>query len=88
MSAELPRYAELQVTTNYSFLRSGSHPGELVLQAAALGHSAVGITDRNTLAGVVRAYAALKEFYEEHPTPLEEQTRLLVGARLETRDGY
>ena len=56
-------YAELQVTTNYSFLRSGSHPGELALQAVELGHCAIGITDRNTLAGVVRAYAALKEYY-------------------------
>ena len=59
-------YAELQVTTNYSFLRGGSHPGELVFQAASLGHYAIGIADRNTLAGVVRAYAAVKEFYEEH----------------------
>ena len=75
-------YAELQVTTNYSFLRSGSHPGELALQAVELGHTAIGITDRNTLAGVVRAYAALKEYYEEHPTPPEQQTKLLVGARL------
>ena len=53
-------YAELQVTTNYSFLRGGSHPGELVEQAIALGHTAIGITDRNTLAGVVRAYAEAK----------------------------
>ncbi|MBL6652875.1 MAG: PHP domain-containing protein, partial [Reyranella sp.] len=81
-------YAELQVTTNYSFLRSGSHPGELALQAVDLGHTAIGITDRNTLAGVVRAYAALKEYYEEHPTPPEKQTKLLVGCRIETRDGY
>jgi len=81
-------YAELQVTTNYSFLRSGSHPGELVLQAIDLGHTAIGIADRNTLAGVVRAYAAIKEYYEEHPTPPEKQIKLLVGARLETRDGY
>ena len=81
-------YAELQVTTNYSFLRSGSHPGELALQAVELGHTAIGIADRNTLAGVVRAYAALKEYYEEHPTPPEQRTKLLVGARLETRDGY
>ena len=58
-------YAELQVTTNYSFLRSGSHPGELVCQAASLGHYAIGITDRNTLAGVVRAYSAIKDYYEE-----------------------
>jgi len=82
-------YAELQVTTNYSFLRGGSHPGELALQAIALGHSAIGIADRNTLAGVVRAYAALKEYYEEFPDiPASARCRLLVGARLETRDGY
>jgi DNA-directed DNA polymerase III PolC len=81
-------YAELQVTTNYSFLRSGSHPGELALQALDLGHTAIGIADRNTLAGVVRAYAAIKEYYEEHPTPPEKQIKLLVGAHLETRDGY
>ena len=82
-------YAELQVTTSYSFLRSGSHPGELALQAIALGHSAIGIADRNTLAGVVRAYAAIKEYYEEFPDiPADQRCRLLVGARLESRDGY
>src|SRR5229473_664776 len=81
-------YAELQVTTNYSFLRSGSHPGELVLQAIDLGHTAIGIADRNTLAGVVRAYATIKEYYEEFPALEEKQITLLVGARLETRDGY
>ena len=82
------QYAELQVTTNYSFLRSGSHPGELVHRAIELDYTAIGIADRNTLAGVVRAYSAIKEYYEEHPTPKEEQIKLLVGARLETRDGY
>ena len=81
-------YAELQVTTNYSFLRSGSHPGELALQALKLGHTAIGIADRNTLAGVVRAYAAIEEYYEEFPAPREERFKLLVGAHLETRDGY
>jgi len=82
------RYAELQVTTNYSFLRSGSHPGELVYRAIELGHNAIGIADRNTLAGVVRAYAAIKEFYEDTAIPQESWIKLLVGARLETRDGY
>src|SRR5690606_31201476 len=48
-----PAYAELQVTTNFSFLRGGSHPHELVAEAKALGLSALAITDRNTLAGVV-----------------------------------
>src|SRR5881394_1593501 len=81
-------YAELQVTTNYSFLRGGSHPGELVFQAANLGHYAIGIADRNTLAGVVRAYSAVQEFYEETGIPQSQWIKLLVGARLETRDGY
>ena len=52
-------YAEIAVTTNYSLLRGASHPRELVEMAAKLGHAAIGIADRNTLAGVVRAYAAL-----------------------------
>jgi len=83
-------YAELQVTTNYSFLRGGSHPGEFVEQAIALGHTAIGITDRNTLAGVVRAYAAIRNYYEElkDPPPEEKWIELRVGARIETRDGY
>ncbi|HEU4826857.1 MAG TPA: PHP domain-containing protein, partial [Dongiaceae bacterium] len=82
------RYAELQVTTNYSFLRGGSHPGELVHRAIELGHNAIGITDRNTLAGVVRAWSAIKEYYDEHPVPEKDWIKLLVGTRLETRDGY
>src|ERR1043165_3804659 len=49
-------YAELAVTTNFSFLRGASHPSEFVEQAALLGHAAIGIADRNSLAGVVRAY--------------------------------
>ncbi len=82
------QYAELQVTTNYSFLRGGSHPGELVWRAIGLGHSAIGIADRNTLAGVVRAYSAIKEYYEDTAIPKESWIKLLVGARLEMRDGY
>ena len=69
-------YAELQVTSNFSFLRGASHPSELVLQAAALGHSAIAITDRNSLAGVVRAHVAAKE----------AGLRLVVGCRLDLRD--
>ena len=66
----------------------GSHPGELVFQAASLGHYAIGIADRNTLAGVVRAYSAVKEFYEETAIPEDSWIKLIVGARLETIDGY
>ncbi len=53
-------YAELRCRTNYSFLEGASHPDELVDQAAALGLSALAITDRNSLAGVVRAHVAAK----------------------------
>ncbi|MDH3702815.1 MAG: PHP domain-containing protein, partial [Alphaproteobacteria bacterium] len=70
-------YAELQVTTNFSFLRGASHPHELVARAAALGHAAIGVADRNSLAGVVRMHIAAKE----------AGLRLVVGARLDLEDG-
>ena len=70
-------YAELDLVTNFSFLEGGSHPSELVMQARALGLSAIGIADRNTLAGVVRAHTAAKE----------QGLRLLIGSRLVFQDG-
>jgi error-prone DNA polymerase len=70
-------FAELAVTTNFSFLRGAAHPEELVLQAKALGLAGIGVADRNTLAGVVRAHAAAKQ----------HDVRLAVGARLVFRDG-
>ena len=54
-------YAELQITSNFSFLRGAAHPEEIVLQASAFGYYAIGIADRNSLAGVVRAHIATKE---------------------------
>jgi len=54
-------YTELQVTTNFSFLRGASHPEELVTQAAALGYKAIAISDLNSLAGVVRGHSAAKK---------------------------
>ena len=72
-STQWPAYAELQTTTNFSFLRGGSHGEELVATAKALGLSGLAITDRNTLAGVVRAHAAAKE----------AGLRLIAGARLD-----
>ena len=69
-------YAELQVTTNFSFLRGASHAEELVAQAKALGLAGIAVTDRNTLAGVVRAHVAAKEV----------GLRLVVGARLDLED--
>ena len=69
-------YTELQVTTNFSFLRGGSHAHELAARAKALGLSALAVTDRNTLAGAVRAHIAAKQ----------EGLQLVVGARLDLHD--
>jgi error-prone DNA polymerase len=76
-------FAELCVTTNFSFLRSGSHPEEMVEQAAALGLAGIGIADRNTLAGVVRAHVKAKSLREEG----KPSVPIIVGARLVFRDG-
>jgi error-prone DNA polymerase len=54
------KYTELQCTSNFSFLRGASHPEELVEQAAAYGYRAIGITDRNNVAGIVRAHLAAR----------------------------
>jgi error-prone DNA polymerase len=53
-------YYELQVTSNFSFLRGGSHPEELIQRANALGYKGIAITDRNTFAGIVRAHKEAK----------------------------
>src|SRR3974390_2691891 len=71
-------YAELAVTTNFSFLRGASHPQELVARADELGLAAIGIADRNSFAGVVRAYDEARN----------RQIKLLVGTRLVTTDGF
>ena len=70
-------YVELQTTTNFSFLRGASHPDELVEQAAFLGYHTIAITDRNTVAGVVRAHAAGKK----------KDIRVIPGCRLDLLDG-
>jgi error-prone DNA polymerase len=79
-------YAELAVTSNYSFLRGASHPHELVEQALALGHTGIGIADRNTVAGVVRAHAAMEkarqDYRKAHGAKARLPFRLVVGARL------
>ncbi len=54
-------YAELQITSNFTFLNGASHPEELVERAVALGYRAMALTDRNTLGGMVRAHVAAEE---------------------------
>ncbi len=70
-------YAEFGVTTCFSFLRGASHPEEMVEQAAALGLAGIGVADRNSVAGVVRAHGRAKML----------GLRFAPGARLVFRDG-
>ncbi len=74
-------YAEIGITTNFSFLRGGSHPQDYVHEASDLRLPVIGIADHNTLAGVVRAYVEL-----ENPR-VEFRPKLLIGSRLVFRDG-
>src|SRR5258707_12211720 len=70
-------YAELAVTTNFSFLRGASTAKELVLRAKELGLKGLGIADRNSVAGVVRAHAMAKVI----------GFKIVVGVRLVFSDG-
>lgn len=72
-----PRYAELQVTSHFSFLRGASSCEELFSQAALAGIEALAVVDRNSLAGIVRAHEAAKT----------TGVRLIVGCRLDLVDG-
>ncbi|MEW6643272.1 MAG: error-prone DNA polymerase [Pseudomonadota bacterium] len=76
-----PVYAEIGITTNFSFLHGGSHPQEYVRQASALRLPVIGLADHNTLAGVVRAYSELGD------DKLVDKPKLLVGTRLVFMDG-
>src|ERR1700704_6858231 len=76
-----PRYTEIGITTNFSFLRGGSHPQAYVHQASELRLPVIGIADHNTLAGVVRAYKEL----ENHE--VKYKPKLLIGSRLVFMDG-
>ena len=77
MSGWNGEYAELGARTNFSFLEGASHPAELMMQARALGLAAVGVADRNTLAGIVRALMGAEK----------ADIRLVIGARLGFTDG-
>jgi error-prone DNA polymerase len=74
-------YAEIGITTNFSFLRGGSHPQAYVQQAGILGLPVIGIADHNTLAGVVRAFKELGN------PKIQHKPRLLIGARIVFVDG-
>ena len=72
----IPAYAEIGITTNFSFLRGGSHPQDYVRRASELRLPVIGMADHNTLAGVVRAYKEL-----DNPA-VKYKPKLLIGSRL------
>jgi len=74
----MSEYAELAVTTNFSFLRGASHAEELMERAAELGLTGIGVADRNSFAGVVRAHISAKDLV----------LKFFVGVRLVTCDGF
>src|SRR5215217_6920924 len=69
-------YAELHCKSNFSFLEGASHPDELIVRAAELGYAALAITDRESLAGIVRAHSAAKQL----------DFKLLIGAEIHPAD--
>ena len=74
-------YAEIGITTNFSFLRGGSHPKDYVHEAGNLRLAAIGIADHNTLAGVVRAFKELGN------PEIKHKPKLLIGSRIVFIDG-
>ena len=78
-AAAVMRYLEFAVASNFSFLRGASHPEELMVQAHAIGLAGIGLGDRNSVAGVVRAHLAKRE--------QNWRLRYHPGARLVFADG-
>lgn len=93
-ASSLPAYAELQCVSNFSFLHGASHPEQLVARAAALGYSALAITDECSLAGVVRAHIEARRHQlsliigSQFRVHTEEGDCLTLIALVMNRDGY
>jgi len=85
-------YAELHCISNFTFLRGASHPEELVARAAQFGYHALALTDECSVAGVVRAHVAAREFRDRLQLIVGSELRLLDGLRLvvlaRDRNGY
>ena len=73
----MTRYLEFAVASNFSFLRGASHPEELMLQAAHVGLDGLGLCDRNSLAGVVRAHLVKRE--QQLPLAFHPGARLVFA---------
>jgi error-prone DNA polymerase len=85
----LPDYAELHCLSNFSFLRGASHAEELVVQAQALGYTALAVTDECSFAGVVRAHVAARDLSKEMERlrPGSTRVKLIIGTEIVLADG-
>ncbi|NND96784.1 MAG: error-prone DNA polymerase [Pirellulaceae bacterium] len=81
------QYVELHCKSNFSFLEGASHPDELVQQAAKLGYSGLALTDRESVAGVVRGFAPLKEITGETTAQPQKPFQYIVGTEVRPTDG-
>lgn len=79
----LPAYAELYCLSNFTFLTGASHPGELVERAIAVGYQALAMTDACSVAGIPRAWAAIREAAADGKAPLQ----LITGSLFELSPG-
>jgi error-prone DNA polymerase len=81
-------FAELHCKTNFSFLTGGSHADELIGRAVELGYSSIAVTDQNTLAGVVRAYGAIRDLAKtlEPESENAKRLKLIIGAEIVVND--
>ncbi len=80
-------YSELQVTTHFSFLRGASSPEALFSQAAVMGMPALGVCDRNSVAGIVRSLVAAEKVSSQQQADGDQPIRLVVGCRLDLVSG-
>ena len=83
----LPSYAELHCVTNFTFLRGASHAEELTARAWELKYSALAITDECSVAGVVRAYIAIRELNEKANDEKRPALKLIVGTEVTLEHG-
>jgi error-prone DNA polymerase len=84
MPPPLPAYAELHCLSNFSFLRGASHSRELIARAIELGYSALALTDECSVAGVVRAFEAIRDARLADPSI---ELKLITGTEITLSDG-
>ena len=90
MASSLEHYFPLRCTTNYSFLKSASHPEELVETAVRLGYKGIAITDECSFAGIVKAYAMVRKIFSEDAIKKDEEIhslfKLIIGSEFTTKE--